>query len=212
MPAETSTGTAVLAELRRATAEQHRALEANAGIREQLASKASYEKLLARFFGIYSVLEAQIEAVSDLPLVLPDLAVRRKALALQADLASLGVAPADCENCPEVPKIETIAAALGCLYVLEGSTLGGQMMAREVGKRLGLGPENGCEFFSSYGPRVGEMWKSFTRSLEEYSSANPDGRKETIVTAISTFECFSRWLAPNGRSFHTCPLPAAENA
>jgi heme oxygenase (biliverdin-IX-beta and delta-forming) len=177
------TGTTVLLELRRATAVQHRALEADAGIWELLASKASYEKLLARSFGIYSVLETQIEAVSNLAAVLTDLGARRKVSALRADLAVLGVAAADCEICADVPKVATIAAALGCLYVLEGSTLGGQMMAREVGKRLDLGPQDGCEFFSSYGPRVGDMWKSFTRDLEEYSSANPDCREETIATA-----------------------------
>jgi heme oxygenase (biliverdin-IX-beta and delta-forming) len=142
------------------------------------------------------VLEAQIEALSNLAVVLPDLGARRKASALRADLAALGVAADDCEMCADVPKVTTIAAALGRLYVLEGSTVGGQM-AREVGKRLGLGPQNGGEFFSSYGPRVGEMWKSFTRDLEEYSSANPDSREETIATAIATFECFSRWLAAN---------------
>ena len=189
------TGTTVLLELRRATAVHHRALEADAGIWELLASRASYEKLLTRFFGIYSVVEAQIEAVSNLALALPDLAERRKTSALRADLTALGVAVAGCATCADVPKVATIPAALGCLYVLEGSTLGGQLIAREVGKQLHLGPQNGCQFFSSYGARVGEMWKSFTRDLEEYSSANPGGRDETIATTIATFECFSRWLS-----------------
>jgi heme oxygenase len=50
--------------------------------------------------------------------------------------------------------------AVGCLYVLEGATLGGQFISRHLAT-LGIGPANGGLFFHGYGAKTGEMWKSF---------------------------------------------------
>jgi heme oxygenase (biliverdin-IX-beta and delta-forming) len=184
----------ILPELRRITAPQHQALESAFDGRDSLGSKPAYERLLMRFFGIHSALEAQLDTVQGLPAALPDFAERRKSSALTADLAAFGVSTDGAAICTDLPEMKTIAQALGCLYVLEGSTLGGQFMAREVRERLNLGPQIGSEFFSSYGSRVGSMWKTFGQHLELFASANPTCREEILTTAQATFDCFSRWL------------------
>ena len=183
----------ILRELKQRTATHHRALEETAGIWKCLTSRASYGNLLLRFLEIYSVLETRLAALEELPQWLPDISERWKLHALKSDLALLDV-PAEVWAVGDCPDIQTVAAGFGCLYVLEGSTLGGQMITREVSERLGLGPENGCQFFSSYGSRVGQMWKIFGQSLESFCSTNPAGRDEITAVAEATFSYFSRTL------------------
>jgi heme oxygenase (biliverdin-IX-beta and delta-forming) len=38
------------------------------------------------------------------------------------------------------------ARALGVLYVIEGSTLGGQVIARRIAEALHIGPQDGAGF------------------------------------------------------------------
>ncbi len=86
--------------------------------------------------------------------------------------------------------------ALGCLYVLEGATLGGQVISRHLAK-LGIGPENGGRFFNGYGARTGEMWKSFQTSATAYCVTH-DQISEAVDGAKWTFERF-RESMPNSQ-------------
>jgi len=193
-PAESTPRLPILAELKEKTAPLHRALEENAGIWDCLSSRALYGDLLVRFWGIYSTAEARLAALEALPRWLPDLARRWKRSALESDLNYLGIAPESWTIYSGMPEIPTVAAGFGWLYVLEGSTLGGQLIKRQVQERLGLGAQNGCQFFSSYGAEVGPMWRSFGQSLESFCQANPDGRAEVTGNAETAFGCFSNWL------------------
>jgi heme oxygenase len=200
--AQTLTGTTaestprlpILAELKEKTAPLHRALEENAGIWDCLSSRALYGNLLVRFWGIYSTAEARLAAVEELPRWLPDLSRRWKRPALESDLNNLGIPPESWTICTGITEIRTVAAGLGWLYVLEGSTLGGQLIKRQVQERLGLGAHNGCQFFSSYGAEVGSMWRSFGQSLESFCQANPNCREEVVESAETAFGCVSNWL------------------
>lgn len=40
------------------------------------------------------------------------------------------------------------------MYVLEGATLGGQIISRSLGGRFGLTPQTGLRFCSSYGAQA----------------------------------------------------------
>jgi heme oxygenase (biliverdin-IX-beta and delta-forming) len=184
----------ILAELKEETAPLHRALEENAGIWDCLSSRSLYGKLLMRFWGIYSPVEARLAAVDELARWLPDLSHRLKRSALESDLNNLGVASESWTVCTGMPEIRTVAAAFGWLYVLEGSTLGGQLIKRRVHERLGLDERNGCEFFSGYGPEVGPMWRSFGQSLESFSQLNPNCRDAVTESAEAAFGCFVKWL------------------
>lgn len=184
----------ILAELKETLAPYHRQLEMDVNIWAALASPASYRNLLIKFFGVIAALESQLAVVDELETWLPDVSHRWKTPLLTKDLAVWGARFENCPICIDVPDLETMGSAFGCLYVLEGSTLGGQIIAREVYKHLGLTPENGCRFFSSYGAEVGPMWKSFGRYLETWCAANEARRDEVLESAADTFECFSRRL------------------
>jgi heme oxygenase len=184
-------GESIHEQLRIATATQHRCLDH--GLRYVLSERLSlhrYVKLLAAFFGFYVPLEeslARWEATSPalgLPLI------RRSAL-LQQDLRALGSTPEHMPKCADVPTFSRSGEIAGAIYVVEGACLGGQVIARGVMQRLGIGRENGAAFFTGDGPLTGVRWKQVLTWLEHRDRGERD---EMIHGACRTFGAFSRWL------------------
>ena len=61
----------------------------------------------------------------------------------------------------QAPAIDSPAELVGRLYVIEGSTLGGQVIARQLELSLGVGPASGGRFFHGHGPATPERWQAF---------------------------------------------------
>lgn len=94
------------------------------------------------------------------------LSERGKVSLLSADLAALRLVPLTAP-CP-VPEdvVATAATALGAMYVLEGSTLGGRIIERHCAVPLGMSPAHGGAFYHGYGARTGALWQAFGAVLE----------------------------------------------
>ncbi len=180
-------------ELRRATAEPHRRLDH--GLRYVLSDRLPpdrYVKLLAAFFGFYVPLEdsfAEWEATSP-PLGLP--LVRRSAL-LQRDLRALGSTPEHMTMCADVPTFRTSGEIAGAIYVVEGACLGGQVIARALMQRQGLGRDDGAAFFIGDGALTAVRWRQVLAWLEG-RGRNPRERREMVDGAYRTFAALSQWL------------------
>jgi heme oxygenase len=148
--------------------------------------------LLARFFGFYEVWEPRLGAcLGDEAFFGP----RRKLHLLERDLATLGHDPKAIRalpRCPRLPPLASTAQAMGSFYVLEGATLGGQVISRRLERSLGLSGGRGYSFFRSYGREVGPMWKAFGERLLETSSAA--GEDACIRSAQTTFARLHLWL------------------
>jgi heme oxygenase len=181
--------------LREATRPHHEAVERSVDLLRSCQSLDGYRRLLGRFLGFYEPAEARLspwlEAVPGL-----DYSRRRKSSMLVDDLKAIGLdaaAIAAIPRCPELPAIASLPQALGCMYVLEGATLGGQYIARHVKSAPGLGAEDGCSFFHSYGDHVGPMWKAFREVL---SAQAVDEAHERAITELAgeTFTKFERWF------------------
>jgi heme oxygenase len=84
-------------------------------------------------------------------------------------------------------------AALGCVYVFEGATLGGRSLLPLVASNLNMYAAHGAAFLASYGAHVGSMWRGF-RSVMENSCIQPEQRARAVGAAIETFECLDGWL------------------
>lgn len=185
----------LLQELRAATRPQHDRIERSLNLLDDHLTLERYRGLLVRFYGLYVPLEDRLRALGPAP-VGALAAARLKTPWLRADLAALGV-PADrIELCPHLPDLRSDRRAWGCLYVIEGATLGGKLISAHVRRTLGLTPESGCAFFHSYGSRVGPMWREFRRQLSADASSD---RAEVIAGARETFDTFSAWLGAAGR-------------
>ena len=88
------------------------------------------------------------------------------------DLKALGATPdflARAPLCRELPDVASSARLFGCLYVIEGATLGGQVITRHLHTHLGLTPACGASFFSGYGAQTGSRWKAVGALLNAYA-------------------------------------------
>ncbi|MCB4821396.1 biliverdin-producing heme oxygenase [Roseicella aerolata] len=176
--------------LRQATEAIHarlHALPALQALAEGWISREGYVDLLRRKLGFHLAVEAALAAAPSLAPWGIALAERRRAPLIEADLAALGAAPVPLAAAP-LPVLDTAARALGCLYVTEGSTLGGRQLARALDGLLPPG-EAGRRFLLGHGPRHGAMWRDCCAALER-CGAEPARRAEMLAAAAATFCAF----------------------
>lgn len=185
----------ILAHLKERTRPHHERVEQRLPVLRDDLAAGEYRDLLARFHGFYAPLEARLCAVRGWDGVAVRPADRLKTPLLRRDLAVLGVNADALPPCPALPDVDTLARALGAMYVLEGSTLGGRLIERHLARVLGLSPARGCAFFASYGDRVGPMWKAFGAAVTAYAAAHPGDEDEMVDAAAQTFDRLDAWLA-----------------
>jgi len=175
--------------LKTKTAPQHDALEqtplAMCIVREdlQLSQYISYLKTMYAFVkpferNYYPVLTS----------VFPNIKERSRIAALESDLLQLGL------STEELAAIEllqfqadiALPEAVGAMYVLEGSTLGGRVILKNVDKTLGLDAANGAQYFHGYGAETGPKWKEFLDNLWTFA-AGSDEQEQIFKGAQRTF-------------------------
>lgn len=178
--------------LKQETLPEHRRLESQLNLLRDDFQLDDLKRLLERFYGYYRPCES--ESTAGLLLLERLLAERRKTPLLVADLRHFGHDDASLAALPQcrVTAANTTARVLGRWYVFEGSTLGGQLLTAHFQKRFHLTTDRGCSFFQPYGNRVGEMWRSYCRLIDEYSS--PEVDDAAIDAARETFRSMSEWL------------------
>lgn len=181
--------------LREGTRDLHDAVERGLDWERRVATRAGYRDLLARWYGFHATFEPA--AASAFAGEEAFFGPRRKLHLLRRDLLHLGMPAGGVDALPvcrpQVP-MPTRAEALGALYVLEGSTLGGQLVARRVGRALGFTARGGCAYYAGYGPGgTGPMWRAFQDALSDQIS--PETHDAAVHAARRTFERLRDWLA-----------------
>ncbi|HZY82385.1 MAG TPA: biliverdin-producing heme oxygenase [Cyclobacteriaceae bacterium] len=175
-------------QLRESTQPSHQALEKKmVSVIRKIRTRQDYVKFLKLMYGYYSALEKRVqEYVSEL-----EIGKRRKAERLLQDISyfeSTGM-PALCN---ELPPICSHAEALGAMYVMEGSTQGGKIIAQMIEGQAGINGPSGFSFFNGYGEENSKMWEEFkaflNRPLDEMEKLN------LILTANRTFITFYNWI------------------
>lgn len=186
----------ILTALRAATGVAHQQLEDAVKIETRVADRASYTRLLQSFLGFYRPLEARLAALDGWERHGFDWSVRRKTPWLEADLQALGIDAAAVNALPDclaLPPVNNHAQGLGCLYVLEGATLGGrQITALLQGSSI---PPDARRFFGSYGAQTGTRWREFVATLQrEAAHFEPSTKAELVAAARQTFTCLQAWI------------------
>ena len=192
MSAATSLGTRDA--LRQATEAIHarlHGLPALQALAEGRIDREGYVALLRRMLGFHRAVEAALAAAPSLAAWGIDIAERRRAWLIEADLAFLGAAPGPAGRAP-LPPLGTAARALGCLYVTEGSTLGGRQLARALDGLLPPG-EAGRRFLLGHAARHGALWRACCAALER-CGAEPARQGEMLEAATQTFAAFEAWF------------------
>ena len=185
--------------LKAATSSRHAALERKLPLLDANLSHATYRHFVQRLFGFYDPLEAQLRALPWWGAVGVDYALRHKTPRLRRDLQLLGddeARIAALPRCTRLPPLIDPAQLWGCLYVIEGATLGGQIIIKHLHAHLGLTAASGASFFDGYGTQTGARWKAFCASVPAEGDDVPGGRDALLHSANLTFDLFSEWLFP----------------
>ena len=206
--------------MRAATHSSHARLEEAVDWKAFLSDTRRYRALLTSFLSLARPADRAIGQAlgSQTP---PDFASRRTADWITADLAALDPQEGRGQDSATaaVPEadfgfINSFAAAVGGLYVLEGSTLGAQLLSRMLHDSLGCTAESGGRWLAAYGDETGPRWKRFQAWLNAVLTT-PAEVDEAARAAVGTFERFSEWLSRCAREQGIDPsavsTPAAEN-
>lgn len=163
------------AALRSATAANHDAVDA-AFSRFDLTDTASYSRFLAAHARVLPAVEKALAACDRIPVFAP------RAELLAADLDVLGLPMPD--PLP-LAVLESEAAAFGTLYVIEGSRLGGALLAKRV-------PDNLPHAYLSAAHPPG-VWRAFGETLDFAERVGGRGWLErAAAAACATFDLYAR--------------------
>lgn len=181
------------------TAAHHDHIEQNPltkAIVDETITKQAYAHLLSKFYGFYSVCEPLLEKTALWQQKGFDIVARRKTPMLVKDLQFLQIDPTKLPLSSDLPPLQTDAQRMGFLYVMEGSTLGGQFLSRALLKKFGFTAERGAAYFNSYGTEnLGYMWKEFQVLLNDFAHNHPQKEQELLQTASLTFQKLDTWLS-----------------
>jgi heme oxygenase len=187
----------VLTVLRAATAGEHERVEARLGLMDPQLRRDRLVEVLGRLHAFWTAAEAGLDAWAvrePAEAATVDWSRRRRAHLFAGDLRALDAAPAAAPG-PGLPAVEDTDQALGRLYVLEGSTLGGTFISRHLAELPTLGPDVRLHAFSPYGAGTGAMWHAYRRVARERVAAGGDADR-LVDAARSTFAALSAWCAP----------------
>ena len=183
----------VLRRLRTETAAEHRAVE---DILDLLSAELTRDRLvdvLTRMHGFWLAAEASLDAwaqAEPADAARVEWPRRRRAGLFAADLGTLGAGPA--ANAPELPAVAGTDAALGRMYVLEGSSLGGVFIDRHLATLPQLADVDRLSAFSPYGERTGAMWHAF-RTVTRARVAGGGDADRLVTSARETFAALASW-------------------
>lgn len=156
-------------------------------LERRLASIQGYIELLQMLAGVHGGFEQSFSRFDWMQLGI-DLEARRRVRWLAEDLTALGadIAPPP----PLTTPPRNLFEALGALYVLEGSTLGGRVIFGQVSALPGISCRRGARFLYGHGPRTGELWRDFLDVLNRSAaaqSAEADCIERGAVQAFAEF-------------------------
>lgn len=188
----------LLGELRQRTRDEHDKIEALLRLTDPM-SLPRYAAIVSGFHAFLSEWEPRLAHA--LPTHLRDWCTARGRSALAAqDMRDVAAVASDTLShtarraVDEVPLRDT-ASALGSMYVIEGSALGGQVIAPMLERHLGLTPERGARYFHGHGPRTGAMWREFREVIahevgdgEAATDTACDSARRTFAALRHVFE------------------------
>lgn len=175
-------------ELRAATRSIHHRLHRHPGLSAAARGEISlrdYRRLLMRLYGFHRAFEdAHASAGQRLRLF-----VEARAEFIALDLAALGTMRADVSRLPlcEFRQPSNEAAALGALYVVAGSALGGALIAQALAPIVG----EARRFFLG-GPSRRDHWSILLTRMETLT--REPQRVSAVEAAVETFQIFENWM------------------
>lgn len=183
-----------LSYLKQATRAEHEATESTVPL---MAPELTREQYVATLQRMYRAVAAWDDwSLQHVPARLqPLLEGRQRSVLLATDIVYFGAKVPEDLGMPALPQADVSEAEfLGRMYVMEGSSLGGQYIARHVEDVLGLQPGNGDAYFRGYGEQTSAKWKAFQAVLSALSDREADA---VVSAAKEMFAFFATCMSPN---------------
>ena len=177
--------------LRQSARQLHDDVEKAVDVSGRISSFDGYVDLLGRLWCLHAGFERALQQ-HDLAVFSVDQDARRRSQWLVDDLQALTGRPPS--RLPVVITFDDAASALGALYVLEGSTLGGQILLKQVTSAFPVSSVHGARFFTGHGDRTGAMWKEFLGTLARVIPDSPTG-DQVERGAVLSFETVKHVLS-----------------
>ncbi len=192
---------AASARLRDETRELHDRIERNpvaARMMAQDVGTADHRRMHVRLLGYHrpALDRVGVLLAGDMPDVLGAMADRVRRL--EDDLRVMGTDPATVPSAP-LPSDLDAAGAVGIVYVLEGSVLGGRIIARHLAERLGLGPETGAAFYADAPAGTHPRWADVCVRIDDWAAGRGRAAEDAMVAAARrSFADLDRWFSEGG--------------
>lgn len=186
-----SCGLSLHARLRTETAPSHQRLERSLDLLRLPQDRDRFTALLVRFHGFHRAWEpALLRSLSTALVPGPRLPM------LEEDLGRLGLSHHTVRDSPSCAQAASLGehpdTALGSVYVLEGSTLGGRVISHHFGKAPWW-PPAGLRYFDPYGDQTASRWR---QTLTQLAAAGGDADR-IVAGAVRTFDILEHWLLPS---------------
>jgi heme oxygenase len=187
-----------LQNLRSETALSHSTLEQNpysVALMSPTVTLKDYSNYLQKLYGFVLGFETNVYPL--LKNIDSEIELRRKSKLMQSDLEQLQI---DSLNIPIVPEAyfkinyPDITSALGGLYVLEGSMLGGVMIKKHLMEKLRNETVDNTKYLTGYGSETGKIWKNFLNILSD-NTQDIKTQNAVINSAKNTFDLLNQWIA-----------------
>jgi heme oxygenase len=192
MNAANGSHTCMHARLRERTREAHHAAERAMDLGRRLASIQGYIELLQALARVHGAFE-QSFARFDWTQLGIDLEERKRMRWLADDLRALAANIARPPSLTLAP--ENLFEALGALYVLEGSTLGGRIVFEQATALRGISCRHGARFFYGHGQRTGRLWRDFLDALNRFAPARSAEADRVELGAVRAYAEFVAHLS-----------------
>ena len=181
--------------LKSATADLHVEVESTLNLDEITKSAAAYSETLCILYCVFDHAYKELVDIDFQPLKIDLGSIGRRRDWLAADLLALALPlPAPRSLGFELP---TSGHGFGCLYVLEGSALGGRVISKRVKQTLGLGPATGGAYFHGLGRQTARHWSDFLTALNTIPANSAMGA-DAEAGAIATFVAFRQAISQFG--------------
>lgn len=204
----------IMRRLREHTAAAHAATEELPLMRDLLVARpttAGYARYLSTLHAVYLAVEPALYAALPAP-TLTRLGIAPKLPALQEDLLALTATSKDAATLLPDPGVcnsvrglldcahpHRAAAALGGLYVLEGATLGGQVIARHLRTHWASDAEPPTAFLDFRAAQPGHGWRAFGAAVTAWTEQHPDAERAILDGALAIFEMMHAAFAAAGQ-------------
>jgi heme oxygenase (biliverdin-IX-beta and delta-forming) len=183
--------------LKSATADLHIEVESALGLNRITESLTAYSRALGVLFLVFDLAYKKLADMDFQPFAIDfgSIGCRRDWLA--ADLQALAAALPAPQSLGF--QLQTSGHGFGCLYVLEGSALGGRVISKRVKQTLGLGPATGGAYFHGLGQQTASHWSDFLTALNTIPADSVMGA-DAEAGAIATFLAFRQAIGLIGDS------------